>query len=86
MPSFAARHAGSLWALEIFSVTIFTIEYALRVWVARDHPGHAHETPWRARLAYSRSPLAVIDLAAILPFYLAMYVAIDLRALRLLRV
>ena len=86
VPSFAARHADALWALEIFSVTIFSIEYALRVWVARDHAGHAYETPLRTRLAYLRSPLAVIDLAAILPFYLSVFISIDLRALRLLRV
>ena len=86
VPSIATRHAGELWALEVFSVAIFTIEYALRVWVARDNPGHAHKTPLRARLAYLRSPLAVIDLAAILPFYLSMFVSIDLRVLGLLRV
>jgi voltage-gated potassium channel len=86
VPSIAARYAGELWVLEVFSVAIFTIEYALRVWVARDHPGHALKTPLRARLAYLRSPLAVIDLAAILPFYLLMFVSIDLQVLRLLRV
>ncbi len=86
VPSFAERHGAALSALEVISVAIFTLEFALRIWVARDHPGHAHETPMRARLAYLRSPLAVIDLAAILPFYLSAFLAVDLRVLRLLRV
>jgi voltage-gated potassium channel len=86
VPSVAERHGAALSALEVISVAIFTVEYALRIWVAREHPGHAHETPARARLAYLRSPLAVIDLAAILPFYLSAFFAVDLRVLRLLRV
>ena len=86
VPSVAARHGDALWALEVFSVTIFSIEYALRVWVARDHPGHAPKPSLRARLIYLRSPLAIIDLVSILPFYLSMFISIDLRALRLLRV
>jgi voltage-gated potassium channel len=86
VPSIAERYAGPMWALEVFSVAVFTIEYGLRVWVARDHPNFVHLTPLRARLTYMRSPLAIVDLVAILPFYLSAFVGIDLRILRLLRV
>jgi hypothetical protein len=37
------------------------------------------------RFAFIRSPYAIIDLAAILPFYLALFIPLDLRVLRLLR-
>ncbi len=50
VPSIAERYAGPMWALEVFSVAVFTIEYGLRVWVARDHPNFVHLTPLLARL------------------------------------
>ena len=65
------------------SVAIFTVEYLLRLYVApedQEFAGRQH-----ARLAYVRSPFAIVDLLAILPFYLSMLVALDLRMLRVLR-
>ncbi|HMO39582.1 MAG TPA: ion transporter [Saprospiraceae bacterium] len=67
---------------EIFSVAIFTIEYLLRLWTANLEPGY--EKPLTGRLRYALTPLALIDLLAILPFYL-MFMGMDLRLLRLLR-
>lgn len=81
----AAPYAGLLRWFDIVSVALFTLEYGLRVWVAPERPRLGLEHPWRARLRYLGTPLALIDLAAILPFYLAMVAAIDLRVLRLFR-
>ncbi len=67
---------------EAFSITIFTAEYLLRVWVATEQKSHSH--PVWGRLHYIFSPLALIDLLAILPFYLP-FLGVDLRFLRLLR-
>ena len=72
-------------AFEAFSVAVFTIEYALRVWVSREHPKYGMGRPWRARLRYMLSPLAIVDLLAILPFFLSAFLPVDLRALRLFR-
>lgn len=70
-------------ALELFSVVVFTIEYIGRLWVCvEDEEYRDHNLP---RLQYAASPLAVIDLVAILPFYLTLFFAIDLRFLRVLR-
>ncbi len=70
-------------ALELFSVVVFTIEYVGRLWVCvEDEEYREHHFP---RLKYATSPLAVIDLVAILPFYLTLFFAIDLRFLRVLR-
>ena len=60
-----------LWVFEIFSVIIFTIEYALRTYVA---------VP---RRAYILSFFGIVDMMAILPFYIG--IGIDLRSIRALR-
>ena len=41
--------------------------------------------PWRARLAFAKSPALIIDLLAILPFYLHHFMPLDLGILRMLR-
>ncbi|WP_291966220.1 ion transporter [Maribacter sp.] len=57
--------------IEVFCVLVFSIEYLLRIYVA-DH-----------KLKFVFSFYGIIDLLAILPFYLAL--GIDLRSLRALR-
>ena len=77
------RYSSIFYGFEIFSVTIFSIEYILRLWVATLDPKYGGSI--KGRLRYMVSPMALIDLAAILPFYLPLAVTIDLRVLRLLR-
>jgi voltage-gated potassium channel len=60
-----------LWVAEVVTVLVFTAEYALRIYVA--------ERKW----AFVFSFFGVIDLVAILPFYLAM--GMDLRSVRVFR-
>lgn len=67
---------------EVFSVTVFTLEYILRVWTAPFNPAFA--APLRGRLKYTLTPLALIDLLAVIPFFLP-FIGIDLRLLRVLR-
>lgn len=75
---------GIFNVVEVVSVLIFTAEYILRVWTADLlYPGR---TALRARLRYIGSFMAIIDLLAILPFYLPFIFPIDLRVLRVLRV
>lgn len=69
--------------VEVVSVAIFTVEYLLRLWTADLRlPG---VRPAIARLRYVVSGMAIIDLLAILPFYLPMLLPVDLRVLRVLR-
>ena len=73
------RHGAWLKALEWFFTLLFTVEYIARLLCVR-HP-----------LRYARSFFGIIDLLAILPTYLALFVPelhalIDVRVLRLLRV
>ena len=70
--------------LEFVSVIVFTIEYLLRLWTARLlYPGLSAP---RAYIKYIFSFMAIIDLLAILPFYLPYIFPIDLRVLRTLRI
>lgn len=54
---------------EIFSVAVFTLEYGLRLWVCVESSDKALQHPLRGRWRYVYSPMALIDLLAILPFY-----------------
>jgi voltage-gated potassium channel len=82
-PSLSVRHLELFFLVNIVSVAVFTVEYLLRVWVSVE--AWPELSPLRARLRYMRSPMAVIDLLAILPFYLGTLLGIDLRMLRALR-
>ncbi len=68
---------------DLISVIIFTIEYVLRVWSSNHE--EKYKQPIRGRLKYMLSPGALIDLLAILPFYLHTIIGFDLRVLRMLR-
>ncbi|MHA1545654.1 MAG: ion transporter, partial [Alphaproteobacteria bacterium] len=82
----ARANARLFLAIEIVSIMVFTVEYALRVWVADLQIPLRHLTPWRARLKYMMQPGAIIDLLAILPFYLGLFMSAgDWRYLRIFR-
>ena len=74
------------YAFEVFSVAVFSIEYVLRVWSSVDDPWQRrYRQALKGRLRFARTTMAIIDLLAILPFYLALFISIDLRFLRVLR-
>lgn len=54
--------------IEIVSSLLFTLEYGLRMWVCTLDRHYAH--PIWGRLKYALTPLSIIDLVSILPFYL----------------
>jgi len=74
-----------LWAFEHASVALFTVEYFCRIWIAVDHDAFHHLPPLKARARYLTSAAGIIDLLAILPYYVGALALIDLRYLRLLR-
>jgi voltage-gated potassium channel len=71
---------------ELFSVSIFTIEYFLRLWACVESFRFKGCSTFSARVRYIFSPIALIDLLAIAPFFIAMFFVVDLRYLRLIRV
>lgn len=69
------------YLFELCSVAVFGVEYLGRLWAATEHPEYAH--PVTGRLRYAATPFMIIDLLAIVPFFVG--VIIDLRFLRALR-
>ena len=67
---------------EFVSVMIFSLEYFGRVWSSVEIPKYLK--PVSGRLRFMLTPLALVDLLAILPFYLP-FTGIDLRFLRVMR-
>ncbi|MDA1094089.1 MAG: ion transporter, partial [Acidobacteria bacterium] len=71
LPDLSAEVVAALGLAETVLVALFTIEYGLRIAVADDR--------WR----FVRSFSGLIDLVAILPFYVSL--GIDLRSVRAVR-
>ncbi len=71
-------------AFEFFTVFIFTVEYLLRVWTADLKYPNKGQISARAKFIFSAYGL--IDLLAILPFFLPFVFKFDLRFVRILRV
>lgn len=72
----SAGYSFFFHGFEVFSVGVFSLEYLARLWSCIEGG--------KKRLKFLLSPYALVDLAAILPFYIALF-AIDLRFLRALR-
>jgi voltage-gated potassium channel len=83
IPEIHRQMEDFLIAFEIFSVLVFTLEYLLRIYISQ----YTHPAPTRIKsaLKFIFSAYGLIDLLAILPFYLPFVIRIDLRFLRVLR-
>jgi voltage-gated potassium channel len=81
----AVRYGTYLDAFNVFSVMVFSLEYVLRMWSAVEIPMLSRMPPWRARLRFALRPIMIIDLLAVLPWYLHPFVSVDLRSLRVFR-
>ncbi len=85
LDSVASVHRGYhalFMQFENFSLIFFTIEYFARLYSIVEDEKYAD--PVKGRLKYLFNPLALVDLLAILPFYLTFF-PIDLRFLRIFR-
>ena len=63
-----ALYAPIFHAFDLFSVAVFTIEYILRIWSCTVDP--KFKGPLIGRLRFMITPFALVDLMAVLPFYL----------------
>lgn len=78
-----AAFGGFFHAFEVVSVTVFSADYLLRVWSCVERPAFRGAVTGRVRFALT--PMALIDLASVLPFFLP-FLGVDLRFARALRV
>ena len=85
--AFSVRFSSLFRIFECFSVAVFSVEYLLRILTCTFDKRYSK--PLAGRLKFAVSFFALVDLVAILPFYLPAFMPIDLRfvrALRLLRI
>ena len=71
------------YIFELFSVIIYSIEYILRLISCVEDP--QFKKIYFGRIKYALTPFAIIDLIAIVPFYLPMIFPFDLRIIRTFR-
>lgn len=71
LPNLSTKTQEIINGLEVFCVAVFTIEYLLRIYAAK------------SRVRFFFSFFGLVDLIAILPFYLAL--GMDLKSLRAIR-
>ncbi len=83
-PDLARAYPRFFFYFEAFSVAVFTLEYVGRLWAATWNP--EYQGAIRGRLKIASEPLTIIDLVAIAPFYLQVFIpGLDLRFVRALR-
>ena len=87
VPTLQMGYGKWLYNFELFSVVVFSVEYVARVWSAPAKRGiDFTDSPLKSRFRYIFSFYGLIDLVAILPFYIqALFPGLDLRVLRALR-
>ena len=82
VPEIDSEFSEELRWFEIITVLIFTVEYLLRLWVAP----LKYKQSQRPKIKYISSFYGIVDLAAILPFYVSLFgFGVDLRVLRAAR-
>jgi voltage-gated potassium channel len=84
VPDLAKAYTLPLNAIEWTATLVFSLEYAARLWSAAEHP-LLKRGAFFGRLRFVTSFSGLIDLAAILPFWLSFFIASDFRILLVLR-
>jgi voltage-gated potassium channel len=83
--SLASAHGGLFAVVDNVALALFALDYAARIWTAPEDQDIAAGGPWSARLTYLLSPLGIIDLIALLPLCLELFVRADSDWFRVLR-
>lgn len=85
VPSLFLRDYFAFLVFERASLLVFAVEYMLRIWVAPENPRYRGLSPLRARLHYARTPVAIVDLVAWLPFVVSALFGVNLVTLAIFR-
>jgi voltage-gated potassium channel len=85
------RYDAPFDAIERVAAIVFTIEYALRIWISPESKRLPHRSSIQARRDYLLSPRGIIDLLAVAPFWVGLIlpvgpdVLLQLQVLRILK-
>jgi len=88
IPAVERAYGPQLYWFEVFTIAVFSVEYVLRVWSCVEAQPETTRQPFMSRLRFMFSFHAIIDLLAILPFYLlafGLFGNVDMRFLRSVR-
>lgn len=78
-----AAYGYWLQLFELITISVFTVEYVLRLWCAPVN--HRYRGGVRGRLRFALTPMAIIDFVAIAPFFVAIFFDIDVHTVLMLR-
>ena len=76
------RYKSLFDKFELFSIIIFTAEYAVRLWTCTEH--EKYKSSILGRIKFATTPSMLIDLISFLPFYIPLG-DVDLRIIRAVR-
>jgi voltage-gated potassium channel len=79
------RFETAFLVIDIVSVAVFSVEYALRIWSIVESDDPRYQGAIRGRLRWMRTPMAIADIVAILPFLIHVLPVDDMRIVRALR-
>lgn len=85
IPALNDAYRSSFYLIELVAVSVFSVEYAARAWTAYEHAPWHRFGPVGSRLRYLGSAWGLIDLVGILPVWLAIFMAPELKTLLVLR-
>jgi len=86
VPHLDAQYGALFAAIEWVSLIVFTVEYLLRLWCVVEYAPDRHRSTAHVRLKFILSPSGIVDLLAALPFWLGLFLPLDLRFLLVFRV
>jgi len=80
VPSLANAHSSLFEVIEYAALAAFSAEHLARLWTAAEYARWKRLGPVQCRLRFAFSPPGLIDLAAVLPFWLSFAVASGFKA------
>ncbi len=83
--NFVHQFYDQLLIFEMITLAFFGTEYLLRLWIVPEHPKYQHKNALKMRLRYMATPMAIIDLLAVLPLLLGFFFTDNLLILRIVR-
>jgi voltage-gated potassium channel len=86
VPDLKLLYAAWFTLIELISLAVFSLEYVLRLWATAEHGAFLRISAVKARINYATSATGIVDLLAVLPFWLDLLFPIDLRFLLVFRI